>query len=401
MAPLNLFFDIDGTLVLDSTSTVKHASFFLRKGLILTAYKTYYIFPGVIELLQLVFSLSNVNVFFFSAGHIKRNKILIKQLLKHALGKEHYEEVKKKRIFSHCDLTVEVPTQRALQFQSYGLMQSSFSYGKKDISKGLKRKDKIENAILIEDNSNYVLYGQEKNLLKVHSTSGREFEALEHSAHTYDADGYKKIDCFLVDEGLTLEGEIKAVGTSEKILVIRKKEEYAIGFLNQLTHQYEQKIISKDNYPQLIEALKAQPANSCIGDPKLLESIYKIVVASEGKTKKLCYEVNQIYYLAGMLFTAIEKTHKEKISISEALFQLQYKAKGEAYSPKFEQSASCDKIYHLGLEKLRQVKHQLAFTTPSNYLQCISCALTDEEKQFLEEGLALNRTPYTNHCAIL
>jgi len=95
MGSINLVFDIDGVLACNAIGSTKIAAFFLKKGAIITALKTHYVFPGVIELMQLLFQTENIKVSFFSSGDRQRNEIFVKQLLELALGQEGYRKIEK------------------------------------------------------------------------------------------------------------------------------------------------------------------------------------------------------------------------------------------------------------------------------------------------------------------
>jgi len=62
---IHVVLDIDG--VLCCSGAKENASFYKEKGAVLSAIKTYYVFPGVIELLQLFFANREIKVSFFSA----------------------------------------------------------------------------------------------------------------------------------------------------------------------------------------------------------------------------------------------------------------------------------------------------------------------------------------------
>jgi hypothetical protein len=394
---VDLVFDIDGTLAWSKTSTIKHAAFFLKKSAILTAIRTHYIFPGVLELMQLLTSLEHVRLSFFSAGVHERNERLVELLLERAIGKEKFGQIKHDvRIVSRHDLVRPTFEESSRQFALYGIRSYET---KKHLSKVVKEADKIPEAILIEDDETYSAHGQEKSLLKVPTTSEHNFERLESQAKAFDAQGYEKIGCsFIILTPYTDLEDIKEKVVHKKTIAIFKKgSTYEVGFLNGATHEYEQKPISGEDNKKLIEALNELKMNELISDPALIEEIHKIVNHDQGRTKKLCYAANHIYYLTGLLFKAMETAKEEKLPVSDILFRMQFKPHYKAHKPHFEQLAVRDELYELGLEKLRQVNANLTFTTPLNYMECINIDLTEAEENLLEEA----RSNENDECVIM
>jgi hypothetical protein len=148
MPAVRIVFDIDGVLALiDKDSTTRYSpetvAFFSSHQSILNLDcgppNTYYLLPGALELMQLLFSLPKVDIVFFSAGTDDRNKSLVKQLLIRALGSEHYERVAAEiMILSRNQLTRRkaiAPEILKAQFDTYGL--TSLNIYKKDLTKGI------------------------------------------------------------------------------------------------------------------------------------------------------------------------------------------------------------------------------------------------------------------------
>lgn len=96
--------------------------------------------------------------------------------------------------------------------------------------------------------------------------------------------------------------------------------------------------------------------------------------------------VNRIYYVAGLLFAAINKSKVENIFLSEALFRIQYKLKENQEKFHFrEEILSEDLYYRLGLETLRAIKPDLQFTTRESYLASVGRPQTAEEVAYFED----------------
>ena len=136
MEPINVVFDIDGVLACTRARTLQSASFFHRKGMIITALKTHYIFPGVRELMQLLFSIDRIRVSFFSSGVKERNIPFVRELLETSLGRENYLKVEGRvDVLSRDDLLRMQITDSYSQYEKYGLYHGN---KKKDVSKVLR-----------------------------------------------------------------------------------------------------------------------------------------------------------------------------------------------------------------------------------------------------------------------
>ena len=167
---VNLFLDIDEVLTCTHALNYEQLAFFKSEGAIITALKTHYIFPGVIEFIRFVFKIPNTRVSFFSSGLEKRNRAFVPELLKLAFPNSQPQA----DVFSRQHLT----------------------HGQKDLSPHLKPEDHIENAVLIDDNPDHKLTnGQTLLLLK--ATHEDTFDDLESKNPYYDQSGYKLIPYML------------------------------------------------------------------------------------------------------------------------------------------------------------------------------------------------------------
>lgn len=165
MGPVTVVLDLDGVFV-DNTAEPSEALFLLRKGLVVEAGATNYVFSGTIELLQRLVK-EEVRIAFFSSGAAERNVPLVRQLFEKAFGETPpYESV----VLSKKDLT---PRQKAA---GYGM---PYGNNKKDISKALQKGAAIEDAVLVEDDLSYVEVGQEKNVFYVPKTKSSHFSPVE------------------------------------------------------------------------------------------------------------------------------------------------------------------------------------------------------------------------------
>lgn len=168
---LSIVLDMDDTLARHSSSLEDEEKLYLlRKSMILFAVqREHQIFPGVIELMQVLHSKSYINLAFFSSAVKERNTEFVEKLLTRALGQERYSAVRPSvAILSRDDLTPGDREQGEQMRRNYGLSSGT---NKKDISKALGKDGSITNAVLVDDDSSYIFPGQEKNFLR--SLSGR------------------------------------------------------------------------------------------------------------------------------------------------------------------------------------------------------------------------------------
>lgn len=162
---LTLIFDIDNTFADHSLIENEVKLYFLRKSMLIFAGgKEHQVLPCVIELIQVLCSKDYINLAFFSSGPKERNTEFVKELLIRSLGKDKYLEVEPSIIIlSKEDLT---PAERNLDHQMYlnfDLFRGDF---KKDINKALVQDGTLANAILIDDSSTFIYYGQQGNFLR-------------------------------------------------------------------------------------------------------------------------------------------------------------------------------------------------------------------------------------------
>jgi hypothetical protein len=145
--------------------------------LIFAAEKEHQVLPGVIELIQLLFSKDYINLAFFSSGRKERNAEFVKELLIRSLGKDKYLEVEPSIIIlSREDLTPGDGNQASQMYQNFGLCWGN---NKKDITKALGKDGSLANAIFIDDDPTYIYYGQEKNFLRSPCGNVAYYDALK------------------------------------------------------------------------------------------------------------------------------------------------------------------------------------------------------------------------------
>lgn len=398
---VNIVLDIDGVLACTSVKNIQQAKFFKNKGAILPAIKTHYIFPGVVEFVKLLFQTENLKISFFSSGQKKRNIIFVDQLLKFALPELRYQEIKSKVcVLSREDLIESGREEGEKHYKLYDLCPG---IKQKDISKALGESDPPENAVLIDDNYSYVACGQAKNILFVPESENKNFEKLSSKSDFYEIDGYRVLRCVLAAEESS-HLEKRAVEEGKQILLLKTKEGFEVGFLNK-SKKYQQMVISQEEHEDLLLKLNEIHQNnrkksvSIVKDKELIKHIGELVASFEGKARKICRQANRIYYITGLLFTALKVAESENISISESLFQMQFKLKKgmETYQHDFWRSCKIDDFYLIGLEKLKEVNPNLQLTTPHNYSECVKFPISEEEQFMLEEAI---KNQYNAHSIL-
>lgn len=88
-----IVFDIDDVLCTCLVNNIGEVAFYAQHGLIITAFKTHYVFPGVVELMKASFDEPDTDIYFSSRGEEARNKKFTSKLLKRSLGKERASKV--------------------------------------------------------------------------------------------------------------------------------------------------------------------------------------------------------------------------------------------------------------------------------------------------------------------
>lgn len=185
---INAVLDIDRVFVCKNAKSLNTAQFFKNKGVILTAVKTNYIVPGGIEFVRLLNDTENVKPSFYSSGAEARNIPLVQQISELSSAKKTISVLSRGDLARNCDENSDD------HYRKYGLKVGG---NQKDISKVLSTNERIENAILIDDDETYVACGQAKNWLYVPPTDGDHFEALSSKLKYYQPSGYRVLKCLI------------------------------------------------------------------------------------------------------------------------------------------------------------------------------------------------------------
>ncbi len=389
--------DIDGVLATQDCEEIPAVSFFNRKGLIIHAGTTQYIFPGVPEFFQMLAKEPDVRLAFFSSGAGVRNAALCPQLLERALGLASAPDDVK--ILSRSDLV----TRGDDDDETYGLRQGNLI---KDLSKVVADEKELDNTVLIEDDSSYVAAGQGPNLLKVSGSHPYDFRVMSSRLKRWGSDGYFFIPICVHQKAVERTKEsppsrIRNEVANGDLISISPLASggYQIAFREKGSRECVVASISEDKNPKLcqsLSALKFKYDSYWLGEADLCNKIRALIQEAGGEIGKikLYHSVNRIYYVAGILFSALDRARSESRSLTSVLTEIQYSPKGEdSYKPKFEERQEEDHWYHLGLAKLREANPDLEFTTPASYVEATQLPLTSEEQHIVEASLKKEQLP--------
>lgn len=388
----NIVFDIDHTLAFHSVSSFRQGKFIREKGAILplATLPTHYIYPGITELVRLIFLDEKFKLSFFSKGTAARNEEFVRLFMDQTIPEPEYALRKEQvRVLSREDL-VEADFDEYMHHEFYGIWPSDTI---KDVSKVLSDNDLLENTILIDDQVDNAAYGQVSNLLVMPYVDESCYDSLIAKMKFYDESGMRYLKCMLsfdqmidLEEGLVEDGRrivVYKVGNSFEIKFIDfqdvvRSENVAIDtdLFNKLNQYYEQWVEDDVSmyYFEDLETVKA---------------ICNFVAEFNGRIKKLCRRANRVCYLAGLLFTVLSFAEMHKVPLSHALFRYQYSLNEDqkTYTSKFFKLVKDDRLYHLGLKKLKEVNEKFEFVTPHNYTKCIQTPLAINDILFLKKAL--------------
>lgn len=395
----NVVFDIDQVLSDQKVRELNEIKFYQQRGLVLTAKKTHYIFPGVIEMMQLLFNMPDVRVSFFSSGMQCRNELFVKRLLKQALGKEFYLKIKENiRIFSgkkndnSTDLVKNTSEQSEVQWKNYGLRRGEH---KKSLEKVVGPEEVLDNCVLVDNDPKGVMCDQERNYLYVPPIFTKDYKAMESESkfYSYSVHGHKKIPfvgCLSVGNKESLkDGVINA----EYIELLIESEKCTLGYADYEQKQYKEIELSQESDGALFAAIKAHYQKDKQGETmtkaELDLTLYTLLEEKQGKTTAINLSCNRICYVAGVLFKALEHARTGS-TLADFLFPYHFSPKKEngAFEPLFgtkKANYNKEEYYHYGLEKLRQANPRFTFITPQIYNECCALAISAEEEAILKK----------------
>lgn len=379
----NLVFDIDGTLAVEDTFSPQSSRYLEKTGHIVTALKTHFVFPGVVELMQLLFKMPDVKVSFFSSGPQDRNELFVAELLKRALGEEQYHKVKneiricsgKKNtgdIHGHGDLTRRNEEKQMQQKNLYGDWLTGAR--KKCLRKIIGEDGELENTILIDDAPSYIMYEQERNLFYLPEIELDDFhDPIEPSTRfdLFDLQGLKIIP--FVKRSKIFPAEVL---DTDFICILFSADSFKLHFRDIDEKKINEITIFKETNEEIFNAAKhyycktnISPTTTETGLTKteLDDYFYDLINKNNGKTKKIQFEYNRIYYLAGMIFKAL-KAARAGSTLTQFFFPLHFTpTEDQKFSLRYRSKDAehlREEHYHYGLKKLRKANQDLTFVIP-------------------------------------
>lgn len=367
----NIACDIDQVFAFHKIKDYPQARFFFNKGAVLTAIKTHYIYPGVLEFIRLLALTPNLKTSFYSAGKPERNNVLVPLLLNRALPESQFIEIKSKmRVLSREDLILS--KEKDLISKYYNPCFNWISDTQKDLSKVLSGEELLENAVLIDDQSGNAANGQLFNFLKVPVAEAEDYASLIEKMKFYDPqNGTRFLKCLLNVSGSLQEDFVK---DGRRIVISKLNDNFEIRFIN-FDGDIQIENIDLDDeelYLQLdyfyVMAVKTGCPMGVIEEPKVVENICNWVSQRNGKSRKICRRANRICYVVGLLFSALNAAGTEKISLSAALSCYQFKRnESNALIPQFHKLQKDERFYLLGMQKLKEVNPDYELINPHSY----------------------------------
>ena len=386
----NVALDIDHLLTCLFTTTDQEAAFFLREGAILTAIKTHYIGPGIIEFIKFLFSQENILVSFFSNGREKRNVSFVRELISRALGTERCAEIIDKiKILSREQLVYGDIGRKRRHAKKYGLIYQDRS---KDITKCLDPGEDPKHAVLLEDNEGNFFPGQEGNILLCSSTFTKSYSEYPRYAR-FTEGGKRVLNCvFVAQEKLEDDSLKKEIIDHQKIAIFQRGSSFSVGYINRRTEEYVERTLSEEENGELLSALASLAENVDLRLSRFkniekgsdLEAlIYETVEQHEGKTTCLYHQANQVYYFTGLLFKIMELAEENRSSISEELFKLQFISNQDGTFRRNRGLLYDERIYELGLSNLQRFNQNLRFHSPLSFYQVVTTPVNQEESELI------------------
>lgn len=117
--------------------------------------------------------------------------------------------------------------------------------------------------------------------------------------------------------------------------------------------------------------------------------IAALVESYGGKTKRIPHRLNQIFYATGLLMKVLDNAKEQGISVSEALFQLQFKRlnKQSGFTLNAKALQQRDELYFAGLERLKTYNDQLELTTLHTYHRAVQIEISNESNEMLKKAV--------------
>ncbi|MCB1112293.1 MAG: hypothetical protein H7A37_01030 [Chlamydiales bacterium] len=376
-------FDIDEVLVAsDGSRNDNLKSYFRRKGHLIEAHNRHFVFPGVAELFQRLNQEPNVRLAYFRLGYHYRDAEEFHQLFHKALVLDQ-----------QLSANVKVCDRREIQSGIANGLKSEKNLH--DLTQLVDNKEDLDNTALIVTDTTYIERGQTPNLLLVSPSTTENFCKLPKQVDQWDSEGYFLIPVharighirkFLwpgvrskIAEGKCIRACPLLTGGYKIAFKKRGKKECIVAYMNE------------KEYPDLCNMLANHDyfvGNARITNGVVLEKIHEWIEEHGGecKIKKVYYNANRIYYIAGVLFTALKRAQDEHRSLSSVLRDMQFVAIGEnTYEPKLDEMEKEEHWYHLGLSYLQEMNPKLRFNCPYSFVNTIMCPITEKEDEIINQ----------------
>lgn len=377
--------DIDDVITARGCRTLAGIRFFSQEGAVLRAQVTQYVFPRIKELFQRLYQEPNIRMAFFSSGSKERGMLLRPQLLELAFGQERAEEIKKAiPILSEEDLEEHPFQEREFDFV--------IPQGKrKNLSRVTPEGGSLKDVIIIDNQIEYAVRGQEHHFFRVRNTAA-DFENMgcHRKLTEWTRDGKFSPVAYtgsLQDSIRFRKADVPFVSRGTFIIIYPDESAYIVEF--KARGKEECQTARLDSSSPLFEKIARYFPNDSQVGPETLPELYAWIREQGGEIpeNRIYHEANKVYYVAGILFTAIERAKRENRPLSQIMLEIQYKwdEATQRHIGQFERLCCEDHWYVRGLEELRKVNSELEFMHPHLYKQIISQSLSAEEEAILKK----------------
>lgn len=332
----------------------------LSNASVLTAAKIqHYVFPGTLELLQLVFEVPNIQVAFFDDEDEEVTQEFVQMLLAYALGPDKHDAVRKSvHIWSKKDLTAET-------FDVYKQQKQYFGFNPNFLKKDVKRLLGVStDVVLVDSNPSYLPGGKEAILLASPCVHASDYIDMEDSESGPEAIEF----CFARFKTFVECAEHKKnVATSRYILLAHLAENNR--YYTCFTKENSLEVLF---YPfteeecALLDTLKLREMRYSRQELQKISAhavamILTKITAYHGKIDRICRKANHIYFLAGAIFEALETAKEKQKSASGIYFSLQFQPINGKFKETFDKFHAEERLYYKGLALLQTKNPSLRF----------------------------------------
>lgn len=341
-------FDLDRTLLYRSDEKIAPYIEFESK--------IYRLAHGALELLSLLLSKKEVELHFFSKGIHERNCRLIEQIFAH-LHKE--SDLKRVRILSR-DAMTRVPIEALL------LQQADFTFGihhakpRKDLSKVCRD---LSRCVLVDD-CECTVPGQEKNLLKVWPLSPSTHQKIKELKIGKEGVVNEQAVIICADSPSFIDTYV-TVRDTRHIHILCKPSMIEIHYFCAKTQAPNCFYLTEKSDQKLYKQIRAYAlARDDEAIRKTIEDqVLQLVEKLSGTTQRIVHEMNQMCYVAALLFKGMEQAKEQHRPLPDLLFlqQFQLSSTGGSMVPCTAELHTKDSFYLEGRELLRTINPTFEF----------------------------------------